>query len=70
MDAPSALHDALSDALPRLGLAEAILADDEPWVVCRPVTDDDGEVVDFEYLLANAAAEKSVGLGPAARSPV
>jgi diguanylate cyclase (GGDEF)-like protein/PAS domain S-box-containing protein len=57
-------QDLLHDVAPRLGLAEAILGDDEAWVVCRPVRDDTGEVVDFVYLLANAAAEDSVGLGP------
>ena len=48
---------------PRLGLADALLADDEAWVVCRPVRED-GRIGDFEYLLANPAAERSTGLGP------
>ena len=55
--------DVLHDVVPRLALADAILANDEPWVVCRPVRDDGGAVVEFEYLLANPAAEESVGLG-------
>ena len=58
--------DVLGDIAPRLALADALRADDEPWVVCSPVTGDGGEIVDFRYLLANAAAEESVGLGPMA----
>ena len=49
-----------------LVLAEGLLADDEPWVVCRPVRDGSGAIIDFEYVLANAAAEASVGIGPMA----
>jgi diguanylate cyclase (GGDEF)-like protein/PAS domain S-box-containing protein len=63
-------QDLLPEVAPQLGLAEAILADEEPWVVCRPVLDDDGSVVDFVYLVANAAAEESVGLGPLVGRPM
>jgi diguanylate cyclase (GGDEF)-like protein/PAS domain S-box-containing protein len=44
-------------------VVDALLGDSEPWVVCRPVRDE-GEVVDFEYLLANEAATSWVGGGP------
>ncbi len=56
--------EAAEHADARIALADALLSDDEPWAIYRPVTDDAGTVVDFLYVRANAAADESVGLGP------
>ncbi|WP_146905746.1 putative bifunctional diguanylate cyclase/phosphodiesterase [Cellulomonas aerilata] len=52
-----------SDVEARLAVADAQLAGADYWVVCRPVLDA-GTLVDVEYVFANAAAERALGLGP------